>query len=314
MNDIVSIIMPAYNAANFIAESIESVIHQSYTKWELLIVDDGSVDNTSDVIKNYQVKDPRIKYYRQRNGKQGKARNLALSYAVGKYIAFLDADDVWLPEKLDLQVQEIINEEADVVFAEAKIFHKIPADSVTVMKSGKGVFEGEKGLKIFLEQNQIPILTAIVKADVLKAIGGFTELPGIQNAEDYHLWLRLLMEKKKLYGSEIIMAGYREHQSSSTISDKLSVAKVIEALEDLKYNYKPYNKILTSYQKKWFKKYHYLTSSWSKTSYKALIKKNCLYINKRMLNIIFQSVYMVFGLRTTRKMITKILNQPNIYN
>src|SRR5205809_3501840 len=108
MNEaLVSVIMPAYNAGKFITESIESVIAQTYAYWELLIVDDGSTDNTKNVIQNFSEKDKKIRYFFQANGKQGKARNMALSYASGNYIAFLDADDIWLPQKLEVQVKEI---------------------------------------------------------------------------------------------------------------------------------------------------------------------------------------------------------------
>lgn len=308
-DDLISVVMPAYNAEKFIAESIESVLAQTYNNWELLIVDDGSTDNTKTIIKGFCIKDQRIKYYYQENGRQGKARNLALKHAHGKYIAFLDADDLWLPEKLHLQLEDIKREQADLVFADAKIFCDKLSDSIAVMQAGKGIFEGDIALKNFLEQNKIPILTVLMKVEVLREMNGFTELPAIQNAEDYHLWLRLLMNKKKLFGSSAVLAGYREHVSASTISDKLSIAKVIEAFEDLKRNYKPYKKLITSFQKKWFKKYHYSTSQWTGNTYKSLIKKNCSYISKTILNPFFQLMYSVFGLRATRKLITKILNQ-----
>ena len=95
----VSVIMPAYNAATFIAGSIKSVVKQSFTNWELIIIDDGSTDNTKNIINCFINKDARIKYHYQQNGKQGKARNAGLALAKGKYIAFIDADDVWLPNK-----------------------------------------------------------------------------------------------------------------------------------------------------------------------------------------------------------------------
>jgi glycosyltransferase involved in cell wall biosynthesis len=106
-DDLVSVIMPAYNAEKFIAESIESVIAQSYNNWELLVVDDGSTDNSKRIIKDFCKKDERIKYFYQPNSKPGRARNSALKRASGRYVAFLDADDVWLSEKLKVQLKEI---------------------------------------------------------------------------------------------------------------------------------------------------------------------------------------------------------------
>jgi glycosyltransferase involved in cell wall biosynthesis len=92
--------MPAYNAANYIQEAIDSVINQTFVDWELIIVDDGSTDHKKDIItaKNVLV-DERIHYYYQENGKQGKARNLAIKIK-RKYLAFLDADDLWIPQKI----------------------------------------------------------------------------------------------------------------------------------------------------------------------------------------------------------------------
>ena len=104
MGDLVSIIMPSYNTAKFISETIKSVLAQTYTNWELIIVDDCSTDNTDEVIKPY-LSDPRI-YYIKNEANSGAAvsRNRALREARGKWIAFLDSDDLWLPEKLEKQI------------------------------------------------------------------------------------------------------------------------------------------------------------------------------------------------------------------
>jgi len=106
---LVSVIMPAFNAEKFIAESIESVVAQTYPNWELVVVDDGSTDGTAKIIKRYQAAEPRIKYFYQKNARQGIAKNLGISESYGEYIAFLDADDLWLPEKLDIELDYIDN-------------------------------------------------------------------------------------------------------------------------------------------------------------------------------------------------------------
>ena len=102
----VSVITPCYNAGVTIINTIESVIAQTYTDWEMLIVDDSSSDNSADVIKEYASKDSRIKYLRTEkpSGSPALPRNIGIENAVGKYIAFFDADDVWLPDKLQWQV------------------------------------------------------------------------------------------------------------------------------------------------------------------------------------------------------------------
>lgn len=104
MSDIVSVIMPSYNTAPYIAESIQSVLNQSYTNWELIIVDDCSSDNTDDVVKPY-LADGRIKYLKnEKNSGAAVSRNRALCEASGRWIAFLDSDDLWMPEKLAQQI------------------------------------------------------------------------------------------------------------------------------------------------------------------------------------------------------------------
>ena len=99
-----SIIMPSYNTANYIGESINSVINQTYKNWELIIVDDCSTDNTDEIVKKF-LNDKRIKYFRNnKNSGAAISRNKALREAKGKWIAFLDSDDLWVPEKLEKQV------------------------------------------------------------------------------------------------------------------------------------------------------------------------------------------------------------------
>ena len=105
MNELVSIIMPSYNTADFIAESINSVLAQTYTNWELIIVDDCSTDNTDEVVKRF-LNDERIKYLKNKqNSGAAISRNRALRLAQGKWIAFLDSDDLWHPCKLELQIK-----------------------------------------------------------------------------------------------------------------------------------------------------------------------------------------------------------------
>ena len=106
IDGLVSIITPAYNAAAYIAETIESVIAQTYTNWEMLIVNDCSKDNTAEIIQNYAAKDKRIKLINlKQNSGAAVARNTAIQNAKGRYIAFLDSDDLWKKEKLQKQIQ-----------------------------------------------------------------------------------------------------------------------------------------------------------------------------------------------------------------
>ena len=104
--DLVSVITPAFNSGRFIAETINSVLSQTYQNWELIIVDDGSTDETVRIVKSFQEKDNRIKLFENESNKGSAfSRNLALRNAKGKWIAFLDSDDIWHPEKLEKQIK-----------------------------------------------------------------------------------------------------------------------------------------------------------------------------------------------------------------
>ncbi|MGB4386964.1 MAG: glycosyltransferase family 2 protein, partial [Caldicoprobacterales bacterium] len=105
MEGLVSIITPAYNCEKYIGETIESVLKQSYENWELIIVDDCSTDNTKSVVEEYIKRDKRIKYYSlDVNSGAAVARTKAMELASGEYIAFLDSDDLWMPNKLEKQI------------------------------------------------------------------------------------------------------------------------------------------------------------------------------------------------------------------
>ena len=116
MNKKVSIITPSYNSAKYIKQTIDSVRAQTYTDWEMLIVDDCSTDNTCDIVEAIAKEDNRVKLIRQeQNGGAAVARNRALENSTGRFIAYLDADDIWLPEKLSRQVEFM--EQNDVAFS-----------------------------------------------------------------------------------------------------------------------------------------------------------------------------------------------------
>ena len=105
MTDLVSIITPMYNSEDFIEETIQSVIYQSYEKWEMLIIDDGSIDNSINIVKGYAENDKRIKLIeKEKNQGAAIARNIGIKKSIGRYIAFLDSDDLWMSTKLEDQI------------------------------------------------------------------------------------------------------------------------------------------------------------------------------------------------------------------
>lgn len=116
MFPLVSIIVPVYNAEKYISQTIESVLGQTYQNWELILVNDGSTDNSEYIIQNY--KDSRFKYLKKENGGVSTARNLGIKQASGIYIAFLDADDVWLPDNLQKKISLALEHQLDWVFSD----------------------------------------------------------------------------------------------------------------------------------------------------------------------------------------------------
>jgi glycosyltransferase involved in cell wall biosynthesis len=141
LEGLVSIIMPAYNAEAFIGMAIDSVKAQSYTNWELIVVDDGSTDKTSEIIKNYS--DPRIYHFQQANAGEAAARNKALSHVNGTYIAFLDADDLYRPEHLEVTVNYLrLHPQYDAVYTDGFYIDENGDIQKPISSCRRGPFEG----------------------------------------------------------------------------------------------------------------------------------------------------------------------------
>jgi teichuronic acid biosynthesis glycosyltransferase TuaG len=226
-SELISVIMPAYNAEQFIKDSVNSVIAQTYTNWELIVVDDGSKDNTKEIVNDFIKIENRIKYIHQLTGKQGKARNTGIESANGDLIAFLDADDLWEPQMLEEQRKLLRKENADLVFSQIKYideesnflnnFHGVP----------QIIYESSEGLRELIKGNSIPIITVLAKKDsILKAHAFKTSLE-LQYGEDYDLWLRMLLKGAKFVCHDEPLALYRKHQMQSS---KLTGTKYIQLL------------------------------------------------------------------------------------
>lgn len=205
-NELVSIIMPVYNGEATIAESIESVLKQTYSLWELIIVDDCSTDSTSKIVESYK-EDSRIRYYRQNeNFGVAAARNKAISMANGRYIAFLDSDDLWLPKKLEQQIFFMENNHYGFTYTEYRQFIDNP------QKAGKLVkVQDSVGYKELLRGNDIGCLTVVLDRYFFPNI----RMPK-ERHEDYITWLNLLHDGQKAYGLHKDLARYRKSVKSLT--------------------------------------------------------------------------------------------------
>ena len=181
MNELVSIIMPSYNTAQYITETIESVLNQTYTNWELLIVDDCSTDNTDEVVASFN--DSRIKYFHnERNSGAALTRNKAMCEAQGEWIAFLDSDDLWMPEKLDKQIRFMKENGYVLSFTE---YEKIDEEDVplNIYVSGPDVVNKRR----MYNYDYIGQLTMMYSAKYF----GLIQIKDIKKNNDYAIRLQL---------------------------------------------------------------------------------------------------------------------------
>lgn len=207
MSSLVSIICPSYNSSLYISKTIESVISQSYSNWELLIVDDGSTDMSYDVIMKYAQIDKRIICFKfNENRGVAHARNFALEKANGRYIAFIDSDDLWLNFKLDLQISFI--QEHGIPFTYSSYF--VINDSSDVIAK----FIPNPKLNYFNLLKTCSIGTLTVVYDSFK-LGKHAMLP-FSKGQDYCLWLKIHKQIKESYGLIQPLALYRRHINSTT--------------------------------------------------------------------------------------------------
>lgn len=181
---LVSVITPTFNRSEFLREAINSVLAQTYENFELIIVDDGSTDDTKKVIEPY-LTDQRIKYFYQFNQGQSVARNRGISESNGAFICFLDSDNVWFPKKLSISISEFYRfPKADIVYGDG-VF--IDAKSEEIGKNTMKRYSGRITHHL-LKDNFVSMNTTMTRSRCFKELGGFNETDRV--AEDYELWLR----------------------------------------------------------------------------------------------------------------------------
>ena len=205
----ISIIIPTYNRANLLSRAVESVVKQTYSSWELLIIDDGSTDNTEEVLQKYL--SSKIRYVKcLHSGLPAIVRNVGIREAQGEWIAFLDSDDVWLPEKLEKQMQ-IIRDRGDVSLVCTNAYRKISETDSDRMEEYISSPDRKAGIYFeeLLLENFIVTSTALVRKNCLLVTGGYSESSELRAIEDYGLWLRLSITHKIEYLSKPLVI-YRD--------------------------------------------------------------------------------------------------------
>ena len=213
-NKLVSVIMPVYNAEKYLEETLDSVLNQTYEDIEIIWVDDTSSDGSRDILGKYKEKSKKIKtIYLTENAGVANARNVAIQNAEGRFIAFLDSDDVWLPEKISRQINFMLDNQYEFTFTSYRF---IDADSNlmnTIVKAKR-----ELTYNKLLKHNAIACLTVVIDRNYVNDI----YMPKTRH-EDYAAWLRILKKGYKAYGLNELLALYRTRQNSLS-GNKLKAA------------------------------------------------------------------------------------------
>ena len=220
MNELVSIIMPSYNTGKFIQETLDSVFAQTYTNWEIIIVDDCSTDNTDEIVGAIQ--DERIRYFKnEKNSGAAISRNRALCEARGKWIAFLDSDDLWHPTKLEKQIR----------FMEENGYHFSYTNYVEVDDDGNALgslWTGPRKISklAMYSFNYMGCLTVMYDREHV----GLIQIADLKKRNDYAMWVKVV-EKCPAYLLDETLASYRVRSSGSIMN------RSKDPLARLKFNY-----------------------------------------------------------------------------
>lgn len=212
---LVSVIMPCYNMASYVSDSIKSVIAQTYPHWELLIVDDASTDTTVNIIESFSQTDSRIKFaIKKQNSGIADTRNQCIQMAQGPVLAFLDADDIWHPEKLEKQLKFML--EKNVGFSYST-YDWIDEDGNTLNRFINTI--GNLDYETYLRNTIIGCSTVMVN----KTITGEVVVPKFRTSEDTATWLDILRKGFLAYAIDEPLVSYRIRRKSAS-SNKIKAA------------------------------------------------------------------------------------------
>ncbi len=234
---LISIIIPAYNVAPYIGETLDSVFAQTFTDYEVILVNDGSLD-TEELELGLEPYAGRLRYFSQDNAGASAARNRGLRAAQGKFIAFLDGDDLWLPSYLEEQVRFLREHDCDLVCADAMIFGDSPDAGKTYMESlmETASAAGEvKFLDLVSAERSLITSGIVIRRDLVFEVGLFDET--LWYAQDFDLWLRLARHGAHLTYQRKVLLRYRCRSNSLTGDAINSVTRELEVLDKIENSY-----------------------------------------------------------------------------
>lgn len=206
---LVSVITPSYNSKEFIQNTINSVINQTYSNWEMLITDDCSTDNTFDTLSELAKMDDRIKIFGlANNGGPGVARNHSISQAKGRFLAFLDSDDLWLPNKLEVQINSMLKNSWVFSYTSYQYISEAGDIQDYIVKVKPRIEFSD-----ILKTNYVGCSTAVYDTHFFDKV----YMPEIRKRQDWGLWHRLLKKHGEAFGIDQILTHYRvRHDSVSS--------------------------------------------------------------------------------------------------
>jgi len=249
----VSVIIPTYNCAKYLPEAIDSVLRQTYKEYEIIIVDDGSTDNTKEIVEDFIRRYPhiRIRYFYQENKGPAVARNEGIREARGEFIAFLDADDKCLPQRLEEEVK-LLNKDRNFGLVHSKIIG-LKEEGYIIRKNNSDRREKEKFLSgeifkyLLLRKAHICTSTVMVKRECISKVGFFDEKLSLLGSEDRELWLRICMSYKIGYIDKPLVL-YRHRKGSMTRNEENMVKARYYILKKIfSHNCYPINLELQAY-------------------------------------------------------------------
>jgi glycosyltransferase involved in cell wall biosynthesis len=222
----VSIITPAYNAADFLAATIQSAQQQTVGDFELLVVDDGSTDDTAWIVERFASRDRRIRLLQQANAGTAAARNTAIRHASGSALALLDSDDLWTPDYLEVQLR-ILEEHPDVDIVSANAFNFGGPMHGTPLKPASNNLTNVSLLDLIAVEDSLCILS-IFRARVVEATGGFDA--SLRCNEDYDLWLRAALADFRIVFNARPSGFYRRRPDSMSASERRMLTGILDVL------------------------------------------------------------------------------------
>lgn len=262
MQDKVSVITPSWNSEKYIVETIKSVQNQTYQNWEMIIVDDCSTDRTVDIVEAIAKEEPRVRIIRQAvNSGAAKARNRSLGEATGRFIAYLDADDIWKPDKLNMQVSFMKSKRCGFFCASYEVI-----DDAGEPLNKQVHMLPELDYAGFLTNNLLQTVGIMVDTEIVEK--KYLEMPDIRRRQDAATWLQVLKAGYKCYGLDVVLAEYRRTKNSLS-SNKVKAVKgewsLYRDIEHLSIPFSCYCFVRYAFLAVWKRIYHKKVNSQRRT-------------------------------------------------